>query len=182
MSATISWPSISGAMERRTEMNGYGTQAMQHWQRWLPSRYAQLEDPEAFFTDLGEQVAEQVSQTVDSLRTSHAEQLAQAEYLERVGLLTNLRMQAQEMVLSEMVLLDPEPGTGDPVLPVGEEDLMAQWMNPTTGMPWDRDHELWAMSEDDDVSLETFRTACREWEQGLRMMARQQLQERTSTP
>ena len=35
-------------------MNPYGAQARQHWQTHLPERFAQIQDPETFFTDLGE--------------------------------------------------------------------------------------------------------------------------------
>ena len=55
-------------------MNQYGQMARRHWARWLPERFAAIENPEAFFTGLGEQ--------------------------------------AEQIVLDEMILLPPEPGTG----------------------------------------------------------------------
>jgi hypothetical protein len=36
-------------------VNRYGTEALRHWQRYLPASYSRLEDPVTFFTDLGEQ-------------------------------------------------------------------------------------------------------------------------------
>ena len=36
-------------------MNRYGLMAQQHWARWLPARYAAIEDPDSFFSDLGNQ-------------------------------------------------------------------------------------------------------------------------------
>ena len=59
-------------------MNQYGEMARRHWARWLPGRFAAIENPEAFFTGLGEE--------------------------------------AEQIVLDEMILLPPEPGT-DPASP-----------------------------------------------------------------
>lgn len=150
-------------------MNQYGQMAMKHWRRWLPSRFSMLEDPEGFFTDLGEQVAEQIVQTQLSLESQHRAELnATEDYLTRVGLLNNIRAQAQEMVLDEMVWETPEPGTdlADEALEDPGSDL-TEWMD-QTGMPWDRDHDLWRMSEDEAVSTQAFLTARRAWEASLR--------------
>ena len=34
--------------------------AQKHWARWLPARYAQIEDPDSFFSDLGRLTAERI--------------------------------------------------------------------------------------------------------------------------
>jgi hypothetical protein len=36
-------------------VNRYGTEAPEHWPAYLPGSYGRLEDPEEFFTELGEQ-------------------------------------------------------------------------------------------------------------------------------
>jgi len=36
-------------------VNHYGEQALRHWRQYLPGSYGRLEDPEGFFTGLGEQ-------------------------------------------------------------------------------------------------------------------------------
>ena len=41
-------------------MNRYGLMAQKHWVRWLPARYAQIEDPDSFFSELGMQTAERI--------------------------------------------------------------------------------------------------------------------------
>jgi hypothetical protein len=41
-------------------VNGYGHAARRHWERWLPGQYAAIEDPDGFFTALGEEAARQV--------------------------------------------------------------------------------------------------------------------------
>ncbi len=91
-------------------MNRYGLMAQQHWARWLPARYASIEDPGSFFSDLGIQVAERI----DTLALSLAGDDQPGEgYLGKAGRLGQARHQAEEIVLAEMVLLDPEPGTED---------------------------------------------------------------------
>ncbi len=153
-------------------MNEYGLQAMQHWKTWLPTRYEQIEDPEAFFTALGERMATQVGQIAAQLELQNADQLARMDYLERVGLMNNFRLQAQEVVLAEAMPAPPdqdEEPTSDPVA-----DLMSQWMDEDE-MPLDHGHRLWTMLEDDRVSVHEFMAANREWMAGLRERARQQL-------
>ena len=41
-------------------MNHYGQLARDHWMQWLPERFATIENPEAFFTDLGQQIHSQI--------------------------------------------------------------------------------------------------------------------------
>jgi len=48
------------------KLNQYGRQAMQHWQRIDPERYARIEDPQSFFSDLGSQAAAQIQELSDS--------------------------------------------------------------------------------------------------------------------
>ena len=91
-------------------MNRYGLMAQKHWARWLPARYASIEDPASFFSDLGNQVVERI----DALALSLAGDDQPGEgYLGKAGRLGQARHQAEEIVLADMVLLDPEPGTED---------------------------------------------------------------------
>ena len=91
-------------------MNRYGLMAQRHWERWLPSRYAAIEDPESFFTDLGSEVAERID--VLALRLAGDDQPGEG-YLGKAGRLGQARHQAQEIILAEMVLLDPEQRAED---------------------------------------------------------------------
>jgi len=43
-------------------MNRYGRLAMDHMANWLPSRYRQIEDPQTYFADLGEDMARRIRQ------------------------------------------------------------------------------------------------------------------------
>lgn len=88
-------------------MNHYGAMAQKHWRTWLPSRYAEIPDPDTYFQNLGQQVAAQVAE----LSTTMAGDDPPGEtYLDKVGRLNAARQQAEEIVLAEEVLLPPEPG------------------------------------------------------------------------
>ena len=104
-------------------MNRYGLMAQKHWARWLPSRYAQIEDPDSFFSDLGRLTAERI----DSLALDLAGDDRPGEgYLGKAGRLGQARHQAEEIVLADLILLEPEPGAdedgADPENPGGELD------------------------------------------------------------
>jgi len=87
-------------------MNRYGLMARQHWHRWLPARYATIEDPDSFFSDLGSQVSDQIDQL--ALQLAGDDQPGEG-YLAKAGRLGQARRQAEEIVLTDLVLLHPEP-------------------------------------------------------------------------
>lgn len=88
-------------------MNKYGRQAQEAWKTASPTQYSQIQNPEEFFTNLGEQAQEQV----DELQIKLAGPDPQGEgYLEKVGRLNAARNQAEEIVRYE--LLSP-PETED---------------------------------------------------------------------
>ena len=91
-------------------MNRYGVMAQKHWMRWLPFRYAQIEDPDSFFSDLGIQTAERI----DSLSLELAgDDQPEEGYLGKAGRLGQARHQAEEIVLADLILLEPEPGADE---------------------------------------------------------------------
>jgi hypothetical protein len=56
---------MSGGTMTTTEvlaMNHYGQQALTHWRRYLPVSFGRLEDPERFFTDLGDQADAEIEE------------------------------------------------------------------------------------------------------------------------
>ena len=86
-------------------MNYYGEMARDHWARWLPGRYATIEDPNSFFWDSGEPGRDE---------DRRAGGRAGRERPAGRGLpgrrrLGQARRQAEEIVLREMILLEPEP-------------------------------------------------------------------------
>ena len=80
-------------------MNKYGTMLKDQWTQADPEMVAGLEDPEAYFSQLGEQAAEQVADL--SLNLAGPDKPGE-EYLEKVGRLNMARRQAEEIVLAEL--------------------------------------------------------------------------------
>lgn len=85
-------------------MNQYAAQARSHWKKHLPNRYRQIGNLDEFFTDLGEQIAQQIE---DLSRTLAGPDPEQETYLDKLGRLNNARLRAEGQVLREM-LPDPE--------------------------------------------------------------------------
>jgi hypothetical protein len=90
-------------------MNSYGAMAMRHWRTHLPERFAQLNQPETFFAEMGERAASQIRELEVSLAGTDTRG---EQYLEKLGRLTNARMRAEEIVLREEVLTDPAESAG----------------------------------------------------------------------
>ena len=95
-------------MKARKRMNQYGAMAERHWRRWLPERYRAIQDPGSFFSALGEETASQIAVLAADLA---GDDPPGEDYLAKVGRLNMARLQAEERVLAERVLLAPEPGT-----------------------------------------------------------------------
>jgi len=91
-------------------VNQYGEMGRRHWERWLPDRFAAIRDPETFFTDLGDQAQQKI--------TALAWELAGDDrpgegYVAKAGRLGEARHRAEQIVLEEIILLPPEPETGE---------------------------------------------------------------------
>ncbi|MFI9772181.1 hypothetical protein ACIHJG_35765 [Streptomyces sp. NPDC052415] len=92
-------------------MNQYGQLAQQHWQEHRPGNIAEIDDPEAFFTELGADVQVEVRTRWAASRL--AEPVVPGEsYLERASRLQQLRQETEGAVLREIVLL-PADEDGD---------------------------------------------------------------------
>lgn len=85
-------------------MNHYAVIARRHWQRWLPGRYAQIPDPDSFFSTLGQEAAQQIA---DLMMDLAGDDPPGEDYLTKAGRLTAARSQAEEIVLHDL-LPDPE--------------------------------------------------------------------------
>ncbi|SDT36661.1 TnpV protein [Jiangella sp. DSM 45060] len=92
-------------------MNRYGRLAMEHWQQVAPQRVAELEDPTAFFSTLGQQVEGRVQELQDQLA---GPDVPGEDYLAKVGRLNMTRLQAEEMALAELVWLEASTDEPDP--------------------------------------------------------------------
>lgn len=93
-------------------MNEYATMAWRHWQTWLPKSFAQIEDPEEFFTRLGEEVETEIADL--GLQLAGDDPPGET-YMGKLSRLNMAQLQAREKVLAERVLLDPEPEVEDQI-------------------------------------------------------------------
>lgn len=106
-----------------TKPNRYGLMAMAHMAEFLPARYAQIDDPDAYFLAVGEEVLREINEAMA------AWERAQPSRPVDDGVRNMTRLGVEEMVLGELVLLTPEP---DPTEP--EVDESGAWIGPTPGM------------------------------------------------
>jgi hypothetical protein len=81
-------------------MNRYGTRAREHWQRYRPAEYAQMSDPTAFFTRMGEEMSAQINALSLSLA---GDDPGDEGFLDKVGRLNMARLQAEDQVMREML-------------------------------------------------------------------------------
>ncbi len=88
-------------------MNQYGEMARRHWARWLPGRFTAIENPEAYFTRLGDEAEQRITALAWELA---GDDLLGEGYLAGAGRLGEARHRAEQIVLDEMILLEPEPG------------------------------------------------------------------------
>ncbi len=100
----------------RPPVNQYGEMARSHWARWLPERTAAIPDPEEFFSRLGQEAAERISGLAYELA---GDDQPGEGYLGKAGRLGEARHRAEQIVLTEMILLEPEPGAEEEDAPPG---------------------------------------------------------------
>ncbi|ONI88060.1 hypothetical protein ALI22I_20175 [Saccharothrix sp. ALI-22-I] len=79
-------------------MNHYGLQAKEHWQKDRPQEYARLEDPEAYFTQVGEDLEERIDQRRLALEATAP---STSSYLANVAALNTAWQTAESEVLRE---------------------------------------------------------------------------------
>jgi hypothetical protein len=128
-------------------MNHYGAQALKHWQEYLPQRYATLSDPSSYFSTLGEQAATQIEQR--SRELAGPDQPGEG-YLAKLGRLNNAKMRAEEEILPDLILIDPETDDPDPADDQPTAPATDAWV-PLTEDPT---HPYWQQvaEEEDDLA------------------------------
>ena len=128
-------------------MNKYGAQAMRHWQTHAPERYARIENPTRFFTELGLEAQGQISELAQRIETNRPLLLAKIRssretYLKDVAhRMTALRI-AEEVVMQQLAWVS------DPSLPLDE--ARQEW-NQTTAN--DENLIVWAERMQDAPDL-----------------------------
>jgi hypothetical protein len=135
-------------------MNHYATMARRHWERWLPERYSSIQEPVSFFSALGEETARQIADLTLDLA---GDDPPGEGYLVKVGRLNMARLQAEEIILPERILLPPELAAGqdrDDQHP-GDRSETAPASQPGMPVIVDRSHPLWEQVNAEQEELAT---------------------------
>lgn len=80
-------------------MNEFGRYAENAWQLMAPDRYAALEDPNRFFSMMGQEAESRMQMVWEQLQGPDP---VGETYLEKVGRLNATRMQAEEIVRADL--------------------------------------------------------------------------------
>lgn len=86
-------------------MNPWGYRAMEHWKAHLPARYAALEDPVAYFTQLGEDAAARYLEIRDGLLEGVSPNNGTIDWLTFQEKVAQADQTAREIVGTEMIYL-----------------------------------------------------------------------------
>ena len=128
-------------------LSHYANLAEQHMRTYLPARYHQIDDPDTYFTELGKEIAAQVHSLEIKLAATEP---AETDYLVRAGQLKAARMQAEEIVFSDLVYLRPEnPDPDDPDVKTDETGAYTGWTDSTKKEVWapEPEAEDWELME-----------------------------------
>lgn len=101
-------------------MNQYGVRVREQWTRHAPTRLAALEDPEGFFTDLGAQIAAEVSDLTNRLENSPALTLETRPSSGQTYLQEISRRMTAHRIAEEVVMNQHLAWLGDPSLPLDQ--------------------------------------------------------------
>lgn len=81
-------------------MNRYAATAMTYYRDHLPTRYAELDNPDDYFRDLGDRIQDQVADLTPKLAGPDQ---PDEGYLDKLGRLNAAKSQAEEIVLRDLV-------------------------------------------------------------------------------
>lgn len=132
MSSSSSREAIPRATAVASMGAAYAAQARTHWSRWRPSEVAAMADPGTFFADLGRRAAEQIEETAS--RTAGPDVPGET-YLEKLGRLRMAQFAAQEQVLRDLLLPEPEAGLEQSLEQEEPTPTLLSWPEPATPDP-----------------------------------------------
>lgn len=93
-------------------MNEFGRQAMTAWQEMVPTALSRLENPTAYFQDLGERAHEEwVSLTAQLLEPDQPGE----DYFHKVGRIQEAKMTARETIVAQWCLPPTEEIEQEPL-------------------------------------------------------------------
>lgn len=99
-------------------MNEHGRHAMETMKNHDPASYAQIEDPETYFTNLGNEIEQRIWDLSEALTPTRGSE----PMMEYVGLANMAKFNARSQVYQEMIYssLPPEPEEMEEPLPEDE--------------------------------------------------------------
>ena len=86
-------------------MNKYGGLLMRQWKQADPTRFAKIEDPEAFFSQKGRELEQEIESLTQAL--AGPDQPGES-YLDKTARLSTARQNAESDVIREAMIPDPE--------------------------------------------------------------------------
>jgi hypothetical protein len=128
--------------------NYYGELIRRRWTAIAPTSAANLEDPDTFFSELGETIAARTEQLAATLAGPDP---AGESYLQKIGRQQTARKQAEEVTLAEVPWPDPEMiGT----------DLRAEW---EATLPSEESLAKWAFDLEGKVYEDQLQEQAQDW-------------------
>ncbi len=123
-------------------MNRYGEQARTWWQQLAPTDYAQMQDPEAYFTKLGEQAAAEVADLTEMILERDKVSEEDKEKMRFAARLSAEEIVREEMLLPPRYVWDHDPDVEEPVDEQALEEAYwaeeEEWLESV-----ERDHQAW---------------------------------------
>lgn len=101
-------------------MNEHGRHAMETMKQHDPQTYAQIADPETYFSTLGREIQDRIWALSEELMPARGSEAP----LEYVGLVNMAKLRAREMAYQEMIYdgLPPEPEEMEPASKQQDEE------------------------------------------------------------
>lgn len=113
-------------------MDPYGVRAMRYVADHCPNRFATISNPIGFFTDLGEQIRDQVLLTEETIMATPA--TPGEEFMENLGRWKMARLMAEDQVFSEMLYQPIPPETAEEERDGEPEDWYRDWAESETDL------------------------------------------------
>lgn len=131
-------------------MNKYAAMLRRQWETADPTFVQSLDDPTEHFSQLGEQVQNEISELLPTLEGTDP---AGETYLRKVGRLNAARLQAEELVLTEY---QPPSNSSD----LSQAEDPDNWEDQSEQESWIRE----TFASDPEEMQDRLRQASRRWE------------------
>lgn len=94
-------------------MNQYGRRAQRYWQQSMHRQYAQIPDPETFFDEMGQTLAQRIEDLTEDIESRAP---STSDYLSNLGRMNGARNEAEMEVFREMLPQPESAQANDPTV------------------------------------------------------------------